>query len=852
MKKTSRILISVLLALIMVISVPIGASAEVLCAHGFKGNSIFTDGKYSYVTTEGGVIIKAIDGKVSGAVTIPASVAGQAVIGLGTFLFRHNTEITSIRLPDTLTVIESNAFEGCSALKTVTIPDSVTSIQGNAFYDCSSLSSVKLPSALKTIEDSTFTGCVSLNEIDIPDSVTFVFNNAFNNTGIFNKESNWENGVLYIDDFLYAVKNTVSEKYTVKAGTRHITDRAFLNHNELTEIILPESLEIIGTYAFYDCKNLKKVTLPSSLEKINSYAFYGCSSLEAITFPSSLKEIGNSAFHGTKINRIVIPNSNTRLNGSVFGDCKELTEVTLPEGITEIPDNLFDSCVKLENISIPSSVNSVGKNAFDNTAYLTAEAKAHGGALYINNILCYADKNLQGTFKVKQGTTKIAVNAFGNCEKLSEVIIPDTVTEIEKLAFYNCTNLSNITLPESITKIGKSAFSGCKSFSKFTFPEKITEIPASVLNLCTSLEEVNIGKNVNKIDISAFTNLKSLKNINIHSENQHFSSEGNVLFNKDKTILIKSYDYVSDTYTVPLTVKEIGKEAFTISNLKSIKLHDNIEKIGADAFKFSGIDVAQNKVDGSLYIDNCLINANVTEHYAVKDGTRLIADEAFAHNYLLKELYIPESVKYIGAHILYSDINIKKITVESSDAVIHNCALINPLGANAVICGYSGSTTEEHTKLYGLHFSSLGKAPAKITETDSVKLFGDSCVIVIPGISRDELFKAINTSAKLVDKNGKTVADNLPIGGGIKIVSDDNSFEKTVIAAGDADEDGKLSAADARLALRASVNLENLSETQKAAANIDNSDKNISAADARIILRASVGLENMKEILRAM
>lgn len=852
MKKTSSILISVLLALIMVITLPIGAAAEVLCGHGPKGNSIFTDGKYSYVTTEDGVIIKAIDGKISGAVTIPDAVAGQAVIGLDSFLFRNNTEITSISLPDTLTEIGSNAFEGCSALETVTVPDNVTRIQGNAFYDCSSLISVKLPSSLKEIEDSTFTGCVSLNEIDIPDSVTFVFKNAFDNTGIFNKESNWENGVLYIDDFLYAVKNTISEKYTVKAGTRHITNNAFSNHNELTEIVLPESLESIGTYAFYDCKNLKKVTLPSSLKKIDSYAFYGCSSLEAITFPSSLKEIGNSAFHETKISRITIPNSNTKLNGGIFEDCKELTEVNFPEGITEIPNNLFDGCVKLENISIPASVTSVGENAFNNTAYLTAETKANGGALYINNILCYADKNLQGTFRVKQGTTKIAVNAFGNCDKLSVVIIPDTVTEIEKLAFYNCMNLNNITLPESITKIGESAFSGCKSFNEFTFPEKITEIPSSVLAFCNALEKVNIGKNVNKIDIYAFANAKSLKNINIHSGNQHFSSEGKVLFNKEKTILIKSYDYVSDTYTVPLTVKEIGKEAFTISNLKSIKLHDNIEKIGADAFKLSGIDIAKNRVDGSLYIDNCLIYANGTEQYAVKDGTRLIADEAFAHNYILKELYIPKSVKYIGEHILYSDINIKKITVESSDAVIHNCALINPLEANAVIFGYSGSTAEEHAKFYGLHFSSLGKAPAKITETDSVKLFGDSCVIVIPGISRDELFKAINTSVKLVDKNGKTVADNLPIGGGIKIVSDDNTFEKTVIAAGDVDEDGKLSAADARLALRASVNLENLSEMQKAAANVDNFDKNISAADARIILRASVGLENMKEILRAM
>ena len=102
-----------------------------------------------------------------------------------------------------------------------------------------------------------------------------------------------------------------------------IEDNVLLcNCTELTSIEIPNSVTLIGDFAFFDCNGLTSVIIPNSVTSIGGYAFYGCSGLTSIIIPNSVTSIGNSAFRY----------------------CKELTSVTILNSAAFIKDYAFNGC----------------------------------------------------------------------------------------------------------------------------------------------------------------------------------------------------------------------------------------------------------------------------------------------------------------------------------------------------------------------------------------------------------------------------------------------------------------------------------------------------------------------------
>ena len=304
---------------------------------------------------------------------------------------------TSITIPESVTSIGNGAFEYCSLLRSVTIGNSVTSIGNDAFYDCSSLTSITIGNNVKSIESNAFRDCSSLTAITIPNSVTNIGRYAFNGTGIYNNDSNWENDVLYIDGCLIEAKTSISGSYAIKEGTRLLAEFAFGGFSSLTSITIPNSVTSIGNYAFYDCSSLSSITIPNSVTSIGNGAFEYCSLLRSVTIGNSVTSIGSSAFEGcSALTSITIPNSVTSIGNGAFEYCSLLRSVTIGNSVTSIEDEVFYNCSSLTSITIPNSVTSIGNYAFYNCSALTS-------------------------ITIPESVTSIGSNAFSNCSSLTSV-----------------------------------------------------------------------------------------------------------------------------------------------------------------------------------------------------------------------------------------------------------------------------------------------------------------------------------------------------------------------------------------------------------------------------------------------
>lgn len=208
------------------------------------------------------------------------------------------------KIKDGTTVIADRAFAECSKLAKITMPDSLLTI-GNDAFSMNNLSEVTIPDSVTYIGSGAFSFNEDLNSITIGKNVKCIGSDAFDYTAYYFEESNWENSVLYIGDYLVngylqyeheekAKESYPSGDYTVKDGTRVIADQAFWDCEDLTSVTMPDSVITIGQYAFA-CEKLSKVILSSGLTYIGMHAFEGCKYLKEITIPQSVTQIGEYA-----------------------------------------------------------------------------------------------------------------------------------------------------------------------------------------------------------------------------------------------------------------------------------------------------------------------------------------------------------------------------------------------------------------------------------------------------------------------------------------------------------------------------------------------------------------------------
>ena len=598
-------------------------------------------------------------------------------------------QVKEIELPDTVTEIGPKAFEKCLELEKIHIPDGVKKIGYGAFWDCRSLKELVLPDSVETIGKCAFACCYSLTEFGIPENLRSMGSGVFADcTALKRFTQKAESGgdvksgkepVLRDDGAIYTADGTEllayppaasGDSFSVAEGTKKIAFRAFSGAS-LEEVVFPEELEEIDSYAFFGCGRLKAPLFHEGITKVCRNAFdinnYGTKKAdwipeeqEVIYIPASLEYIGEHAFDAFLNVRFEVSEENrhySEAEGALMNKAGDTviqiaTDPTktavIPEGTIEFEEsvlNVYDTLdwSLVKKIYLPASMEKFPKEPeeYDNTgdqaiyhcpAGSEAEKFAVRAGLQLTNEMGKKEKTAETA--TENGTLYFDIYSdhavlYGYSGEDEEVIIPDEVeskpvTEIGngedcicwKDDYYDtgyvCPSLRKIVIPEGVTSVNAKALSQIKYGTEVVLPSTLRRMGQESVSLLAAIPEIPEGLEV---------------------------------------------------------LQEKCLEAFEnkLYGVRPFVLTPSMRYIDPQAFGYYDVTAFEQSGDNEYYSvkDGVLFNADGTvlvkypcnreeKEYVIPEGTSEIGPRAFQRCDHLEKISLPGSLKVIGEYAFWS------------------------------------------------------------------------------------------------------------------------------------------------------------------------------------------------------
>ena len=371
----------------------------------------------------------------------------------GTILLKYLGSESRVAVPQGITVIAEEAFEGNEAVDRVILPDSLLEIGAYAFRDCLLLQTVEFPVRLTRLGAGAFENCVKLIRASLP------------------------------------------------PGLAKIEDNTFKHCHVLREITFQPDLQAIGEQAFYQCRCLREVNFPENLGSIGEMAFYRCDGLKEVCLPPSAAQVGSLAFARSGIKKARVFGSGLAFGRDIFSDCPRIKTLILEPGVRHMPDRMAFGCASLRQVILPDSLESVGRHPLVNTQFLKNLADKTGNRLETDGAL-ENHEFLESDGILWDGTALSGA-----------VTLPRTVRIVAGGAFYGNKKLTRIHFPETIAWIGPAALKGCENLIAVNWPGHVEEVRAEVCSGCVRLETFDTQAQIHTIDERGFFGCEKLKKL---------------------------------------------------------------------------------------------------------------------------------------------------------------------------------------------------------------------------------------------------------------------------------------------------------------------------------------------------
>ena len=611
--------------------------------------------------------------------------------------------LVRVRLGESIKTIPESAFYGCKNIQYIDFSD-IKEIKSKAFYNCSALVELKIPNSVNKLGEQCFVG---LNKdlftiksagkyIGNDDNPYFIFVNYYNDG------TNYSTLKVMNDCKLIAGKafseSCKSSTINIGANVKFIGSSAFREMYSLSTIVVSDD------NLYFSSKdgvlfNKDKTTLvcvpqlnesnsvfPASLTRIEEYALYKNENIVTASIPSSVTYIGKGALSGCyNIKTLYVGSAcesgdKTLDYNYLFEDkpTRSLNKLHINEGCENFTSEHFIGC---EELYIPSTF----KDGIEELGFYCQSLKkidVHYQNPYfksVDNVLYSKDGSElikyptclgNSEYEIDSNVRTIKTYAFRFPDGLRTLIIPDTVTKIERDAIYTYSDLTKIQLPfvggsktddNSFGYIfGAVTYEGNKDvvpscLREVVLSDSCESIPDNAFTDCKHIERIEIGKNVKSIGKNAFDNCLNLQSIIVSSSNNDFSSQFGILFDKYKTEIVHCPLSIEEDITIPNTVTSIKDETFKDRSLLKLVVFANDDvNLGKDVF--SGCtSLALNEYGGCLYLgtaENPYVYLVKIKDLTLKEVTisprcKYILNGAFENASLLEKVTIPSSIKRI-------------------------------------------------------------------------------------------------------------------------------------------------------------------------------------------------------------